>query len=250
MNLYTQIQMTVSDSFAAFLEYSKKRYVKELLMVSGMVVVVASGYSVFRVYKQRQNVQAFAGLVEIAKAYEKALSQAREQESLPAESEKENPWEDTQLLLEALSSAHAGSSLSPFFTLYEAQLALDQDGDFEKACKLMDKGVRGLSRNSVYYDMFNMKRIKMLLDSSDEQVRAKAVQELEKVAYDAKNYYAQEALYTLGSYQAFYGNMPEAINAWVQLAQEDCQGSLIASPWVTQAQEKLKTLNISLPTRN
>jgi tetratricopeptide (TPR) repeat protein len=251
MNLYTQVQQSVQDHCAALVDYSKKQYIKESLIGVVVLALMLAGYCGYAWHQKRQNIQAFAGLVEISKSYEQSLAKAREQQSLSADTHKENPWEDTQLLLEAIASANSGSSLSPFFVMYQAQLALDAEHDFDKACELMEKGIRRLSKNSVYYDMFNMKRIKMLLDSPMQNVRDKAVQELEKIAAQKENYYAQEALSTLGAYQAFHGNMDAAIQAWTTLAQEDqSDKSLISSPWVSQAQEKLKTLNIAFAVNN
>lgn len=247
MKLYTHVQRSVQSHYAALLKYSKKRYVKESMIALAVIALTIFGYFAFAWHQNRKNRQAFAGLIEISKSYEAALTKAREQESLPAEDQKENPWADTEILLEAIASANSGSSLSPFFVMYQAQLALDAQGDYAQACQLMEKGMRHLSKKSPYYDMFNIKRIKMLLDSPQEEVRIAALKELEHVATQKQNYYAQEALWTLGSFHAFYGNMPQAIAAWKALAQEEqTEKTLISSPWVTQAQEKLKTLNISL----
>lgn len=251
MKLYTQIQKTVQDHCATVASYSKKRYVKESMVVGAIILLMVGGYFAFGWYQKRQNVQAFAALVEISKSYEQAVTKAREQQALPADMHKENPWEDTQILLEALTSANSGSSLAPFFVMYQAQLALEAEGDFEKACKLMKQGLARLSKNSIYYDMFNLKRIKMLLDSPEHDVQVAAVNALEKVANNKENYYAQEALYTLGAYQAFHGNMEQAIQAWTTLAQEQqSHKALINSSWVTQAQEKLKALQIELPAQS
>jgi tetratricopeptide (TPR) repeat protein len=251
MNLYTHVQQTLQDRYVALLNFSKKKYGKETLVATAALLLAVGGYAAFGWYQKRQNIQAFAGLVEISKAYEAAVTKARELQNKPADEQTENPWEDTQLLLEAIASTHASSSLSPFFVMYQAQLALDADHDFDKACQLMEKGIRRLPKNSPFYDMFNLKRIKILLDSPMQDVRNKAVQDLEQVAAQKDTYYAQEALWTLGSYQAFYGNMDQAIAAWKTLAQDGTSDKeLISSPWVSQAQEKLKTLNISFSENN
>jgi len=251
MNLYTHVQQSVQEKYVAFLSYSKKKYVKESLVAVAALLLAGGGYAGFDWYQKRQNIQAFAGLVEISKAYEAAATKARQLANKPAEEQTDNPWEDTQLLLEAIASTHASSSLSPFFVMYQAQLAIDADHDFDKACQLMEQGLRRLPKNSPFYDMFNMKRIKMLLDSPMQNIRDTAVAQLEQVAGQKDNYYAQEALWTLGSYQAFYGNMDQAIAAWKTLAgQTTVDKELISSPWVSQAQEKLKTLNISLSENN
>ncbi len=248
MNLYTHVQRTLQDRYVAFLSYSKKKYGKETLVAIAALCFAVGGYAAFGWYQKRQNIKAFAGLVEIAKAYEAALTKVRESENKPKEERVENPWEDTQLLLEAIASTHASSSLSPFFVMYQAQLALDADHDFDKACQLMEKGLRRLAKNSPFYDMFNLKRIKMLLDSPMQNVRDNAVQQLEQIGLQKDNYYAQEALWTFGCYQAFYGNMDAAVAAWKKLA-EQAQGdtALITSPFVKEAQEKLKTLHTALP---
>ena len=249
MNLYTHVHQTVQEKYVAFVSYTKKKYVKEVLLAGAMTLVAVAGYFAFEWYQRRQNVQAFAGLVEIVKAYEDALVKVRELENKPAQEQTENPWEDVQLLLEALSSTHKSSSLSPFFTIYQAQLALDADHDYDKACQLMEQGLRRMSKNSPFYDMFVMKRIKMLLDSPMQDVREKAIAQLEKISEQKDNYAMQEALWLLGSYHAFYGNIEKAIVAWQKLAvQEESDSVIIGSPLVKQAQEKLKTLQATLPS--
>jgi tetratricopeptide (TPR) repeat protein len=251
MNLYTQIQKTVRSHYAAWVDYSKKKYVKESMIAASIMILMVVCYIGFGWYQKQQNIKAFAGLIEISKSYEQAITKIRDQESLSDEAKDENPWEDTKLLLEALSTAHASSSLSPFFVMYQAQIALEADQNFDKACNLMEKGVRRLPKNSPYYDMFNVKRIKMLLDSPMQNIREKALQELQRIADQKENYYMQEALWTIGAYQAAHHNMPAAIEAWKILAQdEESDNALISSPLVKQAQEQLKTLHISLPIQN
>ncbi len=236
--------------YEMLMEQVQAKYVKEFLLVLITVGILFGGYIAFAWYKKRQNVQAFAGLVEISKAYEKALSAAQAQQDLPESQRTENPWEDVQLLLEALSSANKGSSLSPIFIFYQAELALQQEADYDKACKLMEKGIGQLSKSSIYYDMFNLKRIKMLLDSPQENVVTAAIADLKLIADNPNNYYYQDALHTLGMLQAAQGNMPTAIDAWKKLVSSQPEKSVIVSPFVTQAQDKLKSLNITLETSN
>jgi len=115
----------------------------------------------------------------------------------------------------------------------------------------MEKGIRRISKKSPFYDMFNIKRIKMLLDSPMQNVREKAVQELQQVADNVNNYYAQEALWTLGAYQSHQGNLTAAIEAWKKLAQEgQSEKALISSPWVIGAQDKLKSLHVEVALNN
>ena len=241
---------TLSHYYEMLMEYTQAKYVREFLMVLVTAGILVGGYTAFTWYKKRQNVQAFAGLVEVSKAYEKALSAAQAQENLPEEQRTENPWEDVQLLLEALSAANTGSSLSPLFVFYQAELALKQEGDYDKACKLMEKGIGQLPKSSVYYDMFNVKRIKMLLDSPQENVVKAAVADLKLVADNKNNYYFQDALHTLAMYEAAQGNMSAAIEAWKTLVNSQPEKSVIVSPFVTQAQEKLKSLNVTLELSN
>ncbi|MBP6869940.1 hypothetical protein KBC04_03600 [Candidatus Babeliales bacterium] len=247
MNLYTQIHQSVQAHCGKFLECSKKPYMKESFFVVAALVIMAGGYTAFGWYQKRQNIQAFAGLMEISKSYEEASNKARQLKDKPADQQDENPWEDTQLLLEALISAHSGSSLAPFFVIYQAQVAIEAEGNYDKACQLMEQGVARLSKKSVYYDMFNLKRLKMLLDSPMETTRAAALKEVKAIAHHKENYYAQEALFTVAAYEAYYGNMEAAIDAWKKLAEEgQSEKALVSSPWVSQAQEKLKSLNISI----
>jgi len=247
MNLYTQIQQSVQAHYGKVIEHSKKPYMKEAFIGVALAILLSAGYVTYGWYQKRQNIQAFAALVEISKSYEQAVHKANQLKDKPTDEQTENPWEDTELLLEALASANSGSSLAPFFVMYQAEIALQAEGDYDKACQLMEKGVRGLSKKSAYYDMFNFKRIKMLLDSPMENVRIAALKELQTIADQSENYYAQQALYTIGAYESYYGNMEVAIEAWKKLAQQNQpENILISSPWVSQAQEKLKTLNITV----
>lgn len=247
MNLYTQIQQSVQDHYGKFIQHSKKPYMKEAFIGLIGAVLLSIAYFGYSWYQKRQNIQAFTALVEISKSYEQSIQKANQLKDKPTDQQTENPWEDTKLLLEVLSSSHSGSSLAPFFIMYQAEVAMQAEDDYDKACKLMEKGIRGLSKKSPYYDMFNFKRIKMLLDSPMENVRIAALKELQSIANESKNYYQQQALYTIAAYESYYGNMEVAIESWKKLAQQaEPENLLISSPWVTQAQEKLKTLNIAI----
>src|SRR3989339_303346 len=210
-NKNTVKHSSLQSYYEFLLEYVQVKYVKEVLVILAITGLLSGGYAMFSWNKKRQNVQAFAGLVEISKAYEKALATARKQQELPVSEQVDNPWEDTQLLLEAIASSNTSSSLSPFFVFYQAELALQQEGDYEKACKLMQKGLSQLPKKSIYYDMFNLKLIKMLLDSPEEKVTCAALQDLKLMAQNSENYYYQEALYTLGMYEASQGNTTAAV---------------------------------------
>ena len=248
MKLYLQMQQSVQACYEKCITYSKKPYMKELFIGIVISILFGAGYIAYGWYQKRQNIQAFAALIEISKSYEQAVQKAGQlKDKSTDEQAAENPWEDTQLLLEALSSVHRGSSLAPFFVMYQAEIALQAENDYDKACQLMDQGLARLSKKSIYYDMFNFKRIKMLLDSPMENVRIAALKELQTIAADEDNFYNQQALYTIGTYESYHGNMDAAVDAWKKLAgQTQSENALISSPWVSQAQEKLKTLHITV----
>ncbi len=238
MNLYTYIQQSVRDSYDFFLDYTKKPYVKEVLMLATLGLCLGLSHFGYRWYMKQQDMKAFSALVEVARSYETAVQKSR---SAHNESE-ENPWEDTEVLLQAFIDAHAGSNLAPYFTMYQAQLALDKDNDYQTACDCMEKGLKKLSKSSVFYDMFSLKYTKMLLDHPDNAVVKKALQDLENIAQDRSNYCSSEALYLLGAYYQFHGDMDKAVNFLKILAEEYSEQAIVVSPWAQLAQEKLKTL--------
>jgi len=246
MNLYTQIQESVKDYSQLIVEYSKKKFVKEAMLTVAVLVLLLVGKGIYTWHTQRSNAQAFAGLLEISKAYEQALSKAQGQENLPQDQQMNDPWEDVELLLQAISSAHSRSSLAPFFIIYQAELAIAKDGDHDKACMLMNKAVAKLSKKSVYYDMFNLKRIKMLLDSQQTEVVARAVKELQAIADNQKNYYHQEALHILAQYYRANNDMQASLEYLKKLAATKIDDAMIVNPWVSQAQEMLESLPASL----
>lgn len=231
-------------------QYTQVKYVRELLVTGIFLVLLSCGYVIFSWYKNRQNSHAFAGLVEISKSYEKSLDAARKQQDVPVSEKLLNPFEDTELLLEAIALQNSGSSLSPFFVFYQAELALQKEGDYAQACKLMKKGLSQLPKKSIYYDMFNLKLIKMLLDSKDEAVQNSALQDLILMADNSENYCYQEALYTRAMYETSQGTMPAAIESWKKLALSQVDKALIPSPFVTQAKETLQSLHIDMQENN
>lgn len=246
MNIYTQMQQLIQNQYQVAILYSKKPYIRETLITIAAAIVLGVFYFVYSWHQKNQNSKAFQALVEISQSYEQAVQKASQLKDKPANEQTENPWEDVKLLLEALSSKYAHSSLAPFFVMYQVELALKADHDYEKALQLIEKGLRLFSKKSIYFDMFNFKRIKMLLDHPMQDMRALALKELETVANNEENYFAQQALYTIGAYQSGCGDLEKAVDAWKKLAQQtQSENILISSPWVSQAQEKLKTLGIA-----
>ena len=240
MNLYTYVHQSVCDSYDMLIDYTKKPYIKELLIASLGAVFLGLSHFGYRWYMKQQDMKAFSALVEVARSYETAAQKARSARN----ASEENPWEDTEVLLQAFVVAHAGSNLAPYFTMYQAQLALDKDHDYQAACDCMEQGLKKLSKSSVYYDMFRLKYIKMLLDSADEAVRAKALNDLEAIAFDRSNYSSSEALYVLSAYHQFHGNMDKSVEALKALAEDYAEQAIVVSPWARLAQEKLKTLSL------
>lgn len=234
----------------SFMQYAQMKYVRELIVAVILFALVSCGYALVTWYQKSNNVQAFAGLVEISKSYEKALEAARNQQELPTAEQVENPFEDTELLLEAIATQHTSSSLSPFFVFYQADVALQKESDLAKATTLMKKGLAQLPKKSIYYDMFHLKLIKMSLDSKEEAVVTSAVQDLKLMADNNENYYYQEALHTLAMYQASQGDMSAAIVSWKKLATSQTDKALVGSPFVAQAQDKLKSLHIDMNVSN
>ncbi|MGZ6251218.1 MAG: hypothetical protein ACXWL2_04260 [Candidatus Chromulinivorax sp.] len=245
MNFYTQIQHIFQSQYAMLLEKSKNPQVRQAVFASALACFAAGAYFGFNWYQKRKDMHAFAGLVEIAKAYDQAVSKAQELASKSEDEQEENPWEDVQLLLQAIATANQGSSLAPFFTMYQAQLALDADHDYDTACSLMQQGLNRMSSDNPYFEMFQLKYIKMLLDSPMQDVRDKAVEQLQNIATQQNGYCYQEALWILGQYQMYQGHQDKAIEAFKALATcEQSVQTLISNPWVIAAQEKLKALNI------
>jgi len=245
MIIYKQIQSLAKNYYELLLDYTNGKYIREIIAIVLAAIFILGGYSVFDWYKKRQNTQAFAGLVEVSRAYGKAVVAAGE-----ALQQSENPWEDTELMLESLARKNSGSSLSPFFIFYEAELALKQYGDYERACDLMSSGLKKLPKKSIYYDMFHVKQIKMLLDSPEESVVAQALQDLKSMSEDTTKYYYQEALYILAMYESAHGNMGNAIESWKSLVNSKMDKALIESPFIAYAEDKLKSLNIMMEARN
>ena len=245
MNFDAMVKQKIKSYYNVFLSKSKDKYVKESLIGFVIISLLAGGFAMNSWYKHRQSAKAFAGLMEVAKSYEAALALDRKQRLITDDkAKKENPWEDTQVLLDAANSNSSGSALAPFFLLYKAQLVLEEENDLEKSIDLTRQAISYFSKDSIYYDMFNFKRIKMSLDSKDINTQKSALIELITVSQNPKNYCFEEALYVLGVYYIHNNDSTKSIESWKRLVENQSKTALIESPWVKQAQEKLKALGI------
>lgn len=249
MDSYTQITKKVKVYYNIVMQKTNAKYVRETLIGAVILVAMVTGYMLNHWYKSYKDTKAFSGLLEVSRAYEKAEEYGKKQQATRSKEDVRDPWEDVDVLLDAASSSNASSSLAPFFILYEAQLTLEQDHDQEKALSLLEKGLSKLSSGSVFYSLFNMKRIKMALDSEKPEVRKSALIDLIKISQDPTNYSFDEALYVLGVYHLHENKLQDAIDAWKRLVENQPKNSLIVSPWAKHAQEKLKALGVSVETK-
>lgn len=246
MDSYAQISEKIKELYKQFSEKTKAKYVKEALLGTAILVIMFGGYMAHDWYKSYKSSKAFAGLLEVSKSYEKALEIDKKQEALRSKDNVANPWEDVDVLLDAASASSSGSNLSPFFLIYEAELTWKQDKKLDKAVELMKKAVSQFSSSSIFYHIFNLKRIKMQMDSSDAALQKDALVDLTKLSQDPSGYCFEEALYLLSMYHLYNNKLSDAVEAWKRLVENKAPKSLVISPWVKQAQEKLKAFGVEV----
>lgn len=237
MSIYAKVQKNIAAYYQSLQQQYSAKYVKEFMIGSALLVVVGGGYFLNSWYVQNREQKAFQALSEVVVAFKQA-EQSVMGLNPTTDAEKINQvWNEAIVLIDALYNDHMSSHLAPCILAYKAQVVLAKDHDVTAAVAILDEALPRMPK--MLQSIFELQRVKMLLDNSDENIRAKALQSLQSLAQDATSVCQQEAQYVLGLYYVSQGQVALAQQAWQHMLVSVDNNALIQSPWVILAQEKL-----------
>ena len=245
MSLYAQMQKNISNYYKMLKEQTSGKYVKETMLGTGIVVGVLVGYFSYNFYVKKREQQAFGALVEVVESFEKAQYELKNSEKKSDMQHDVDAWQDTEVLIDALYKQNSSSYLAPYFLIFKSQIALERGAPVDEVRAVLVQALNQIPKNSALYDLFNLKRIMMALDSSDPVVCKDALADLIAVAKDEKGYSFEEASLVLGSYYVHQGDVQQARQVWENVVKAADKKSLLPSPWVKQAEEKLESIKLA-----
>ncbi len=136
---------------------------------------------------------------------------------------------------------HSGSSIAPFFILFQAKSLLE-NGKREKAIELMESGVKNLSTSSSLFFIYKNSLALMKIDSKDSSVSLVGVNSLQDLAYNKNNISRDMSLYYVGLYFDSQNDVEKSKKTFNDLVQLKSEKQFLQSPFVQMAEEKLKQL--------
>lgn len=148
---------------------------------------------------------------------------------------------------DVVTMAHAGyetfntTKVAPYILSVEIDSLLQQDKK-QEALERLDVMLSGMNSSSPLYDLYSLKQVLIRLDMPD--FKEAAVQELQKLAANSHNNFADAAQYYLGLYYQATNENDKALEIWKKLAvvNDMVTDSMGRSPWATMAQAKVSGL--------
>jgi len=208
-----------------YMSFAYIRYIVSILGIACISAVTWYGYSW---YTMRRDEKASMALNTIIAEYAKAA---------------EDTTADMGPLLHLFHegyTAHASSSVAPFFLIYQSEILLKQ-GNRQEAIAVIQKAIDGLGSLPVSYP-YKTKHALMMLESADADVQQQGLGALIALAREPKNLYSDSALYFLGRYYMMRDQKEEAKMMWQELVELYEEDSAHASPWAVRALQSLRMM--------
>ena len=153
-------------------------------------------------------------------------------------------WATVTAMCEAGYEKYKNSGIAPYILAVEID-ALLHDQKNEEALKVLERMIASLAHESPLRAPYQLKYALLKMDMlqekmNDPQFSEAGLQELQALAYDTKNMYADAALYYLGLYYFSNENEEKAREVWKTLITnyDTHSAELEKSPWVTLAKAK------------
>lgn len=239
MSLYAQVQKNISIYYKKFSKQASAQYAKETIVGFGVFAGLVICYASYSFYAKKREQKAFAALIEVIDSFDKAQQEKHYGNDDQA---NENSWQDTKILLDALYNQNSHSNKAPYFLMFKSEAALESGASIDEALKIIEEGLEKISKKTVIFELFNLKRILMSFESADENVRKGALHDLIATAQNEKGYFFEQASYELGLYYISQGDMQGAHNVLENLLKNADKQALLPSPWVKLAEEKLESI--------
>lgn len=228
------IKRALNQYFVGFYQFLNNgaAYYKKLLWIVIGLAFVSTVYFGYRLCTYCRNKKVQKDLYGLLENYQQLQKDAAELKSV-----------DWLAFDEALQTTYAKNSQAPiasWLLVLQARERIQRE-DIEGARASMNAATQTLQGSAI--SSFIMVSDALIhMDSADEVVRAQGVEKLIALARDAKNIYADMALYHLGRYYWIFDQIDEAKQAWQDLLERYGNVYESPSPWVPLAQELLEQL--------
>lgn len=193
------------------------------------------GYKLYNWHSNTVQTKSQLAFNDALNVYNKALATeffAENKNAISAE------WEDAEMAFRLGYEQNKGSSIAPFYLVYQAQ-ALARQGDFDKAFATIDEAIKKFSGDNNFSYLFKITRT--LIEFDVDQTTA--AENLKKLAYDAKNPLDVMALYYLAEYYYSLDDIETARKIFNDVVAKNEKNVLnIESPWVELAKERLQEI--------
>ncbi len=212
-------------------KFKKASYVTPILAAIGILIVGAGIYFGYRWYAVSREQQA-----------QKVFSEYIQDYGLAHKANNPAEWQRVEALFAYGHNAYRSTNIAPYFLAMQADVQLKQ-GKHDEALATLHTLIADLPSSSPMAPLFKTKHALIALDNKDEAIRNTGLQELVAVARDTQYGYNDMALFYLGRYYWSQNNIDEAKKIWQELVDMRVSDQTAApSPWVQEAQQKLKQL--------
>lgn len=208
-------------------QYFEHRVVR-LVVVAGLVVAIGvGGYFWYQHSANNRQAQAIGAFDEAMQAYYNALAV-----QLDFGRKDEKPaWDEVELAFDAAYQQNSSAAFAPYFLVYQAQ-ALAAQQKYAEAVTALDQALAKLDKGNKFYDLFQIVRASILIDSGDQSGQAL----LQALADDTKNQYQEMAKYYLAQYYLSQDQSGQALKLFQDLAASEL-GADGQPTWAALAKE-------------
>jgi predicted negative regulator of RcsB-dependent stress response len=202
------------------------------LGVGGLLILAGAGGYGYYYFARQHEQQAHTVLHDCYEQYEQALQG------------KAN-WADVTAMVCAGHKKFRNTRIGPYLLAIEIDALLQQQ-KLSEASEKLSAMLTSLNSSSPLYPLYKLKRALVYIDyyANDAVSREKVVSQLEALAHDSGNIYADAAQYYLGLYYQSSGDSQKAREVWKPLSalNDGIADRMGQSPWAAMAQEKLNGL--------
>ncbi len=210
-------------------KHKRFKYAKHVGISIGAVLALIGAFLAYRWYVQYREQAAQKAWAEQLVEYHRAV-----QSGLPQD------WEHVAMQFKFAHERHSSANTAPYLLAFQAQ-AVAKQGKLTDAIDVQSQLLDDVSRKSPMYPLFKMQRALMMLDTDDETMQQKGLQELIEVAQDKHNKFNDMALYYLGRYYWAKDDVGEAQKIWQELVDSHREEQIAPSPWVKAAEHVLRS---------
>lgn len=228
-----------------------KEHQNYILAIIGLVTALSGGVLGYLYYKKMRAEAAYTTLTEALEYFDAPVKKDIDskdddfnflnKKEFTSDTEK---WKKVDAVFKAGYESHRGSGVAPFFLVYRSE-ALIKQNNLPEAIEVMRVALSSMPNHKVK-SYYRVKLALMLIDARSATAVEEGTKILKEISRDEKSIAHDKALYFLGEYFWYEKKFNEAKNYWNQLLLGYEKQDKHPSPWVEQAKEKLRLIDIDV----